>query len=707
MPTTDFTRMFQPRGIAIVGVNTDESRPGRQTILALDRHGYRGGIYPVNPKYERIGDHRCLPALDAIDGPCDVAVIALPAVHVPDMISQCGRRGIAFAVVLGGGFREAGAQGVALEKKMLEAARAAGVRLVGPNCLGYKNVHDHVFASFGSITRPPDLQPGVVSAVIQSGGFGNSVVNQAAYAGIGFRYVVASGNESDINAAELIGAFVDDPQTRVILAYLEGVPDGRVLMDAARRALAAGKPIVVLKAGNTTQGLRAAATHTASLTSPYDIYHGMFRQCGVIEVRDITEAVDTLQCLVGGRTARGRKVVVMSGSGGSLVNFADGADEFGLTLGPLTEDTRAVLRENLPQIATVDNPIDYTAGFNQVANAQRYLRIIEAVLADPGVDQLGLFLASAADPIFGAIARSAVDARNPDGKPIIVYSALPPTLTADGLKIFNAAGMPVLGSPRRIAAGMGLLADYAAMLQQREALTAEHEVTPQAPPALPAGAGALDEHTSKRLLAGLGLPVTRDALLPPERPAPPLPDGLVFPVAVKIVSADVAHKTDIGAVALNIRTQDEFVTAVTGVISNTRKAAPAARLAGVLVSEMIPEALEVIVGVVNDRVFGPVVTFGLGGILAETLRDTTSRVAPFGLATAQDMIRSLRGAALFQGMRGAAPRDIDALARTLVTVSEIAWLLRDRLVELDINPLLVRPAGQGVVAADALVVLRQ
>ena len=290
MASTDFTRMFNPRGITIVGANPDLSRPGRQTLLALERHGYGGGVYPVNPRYQEIGGKKCYASVADIDGPVDVAVVALQAKYVPDVMTQCGRKGIRFAVVLGGGFREVGPEGAQLEQQMLAAARAGGVRFIGPNCLGYKNVHDHVFACFGSITRAPDLQPGPVSALIQSGGYGNSMVIQCGYAGVGFRYLVASGSESDIKTTEIIDAYVDDPETKVILTYLEGVHDGRAFMASARRALAAGKPLVVVKAGNTRQGERAAASHTAFMTVSYDIYRAAFKQCGVLEVEDIADA---------------------------------------------------------------------------------------------------------------------------------------------------------------------------------------------------------------------------------------------------------------------------------------------------------------------------------------------------------------------------------------------------------------------------------
>ncbi|RPI42047.1 MAG: CoA-binding protein, partial [Betaproteobacteria bacterium] len=473
MPRTDFARMFNPRGIAIVGANPDPSRPGRQTLLALERHRYRGGVYPVNPRYSEVGGRKCYPSIADIDRPVDVAVIALQAKYVPEIITQCARKDIRFAVVLGGGFREIGPEGAVLEQQMLEAARAGGVRFIGPNCLGYKNVHDHVFACFGSITRAPDLEPGPVSALIQSGGYGNSMVIQCAYAGIGFRYLVASGSESDIKTTDIIDAYVDDPETKVILAYMEGVHDGRAFMASARRALAAAKPLVVVKAGNTRQGQRMAASHTAFLTSAYDVYRAAFRQCGVVEVDDIPDATDVLQALVGGRLARGRRVAVMSGSGGSLVSFCDGADNNRLTLTTLAEHTQAILRENVPSIGSVANPIDFTAGYQKKENMPKFRASIEAVLADPAIDQLGVFLATTGGENLVQAAEVIIGAHNPAAKPILVFCALPREMTVAGREMFRRAGIPFLGTPQRVAAAMGKLADYSRAREEAPRLVRE------------------------------------------------------------------------------------------------------------------------------------------------------------------------------------------------------------------------------------------
>ncbi len=699
-----FERLFNPRGIAIVGASAERGRPGAQTIAALQRHGYHGGVYPVNPRHREIAGYRCYGSVAELGGVCDVAVIALPAAQVPGVIDACGTAGITFAVVLGGGFRETGADGQKVEEAMLAAARTGGVRIIGPNCLGLVNVHTRVYAAWGSLTRPPLLPAGPVSAVLQSASLGTTLLVRCAAAGVGFRHVVTSGNEADITAPELIDAYVGDAETRVILAYLEGVSDGRALMRAARRALAARKPLIVLKAGNTEQGRRAAASHTANLTGDYDVYRAAFRQCGAIEVHDLDEAADVALCALNGRLPRGRSVAVMGGSGGAAAMFADRADELRLTLPPLGDETLEVLRDCLPPLSSLGNPIDYTAGYPRPGPGLDFARAFEAVLADPRIHQLAVMFAAAGRDQLRAGGELVAKAASASDKPIVVFSGIPQEIAPEGLGLMRDAGIPVLPSPKRVAAAMASLADYAQALARRE-----HGVEPHGrrapPPALPAGAVSLDEHASKLVVAAAGVAVTRDHLIPVhaiER----LPTDVAFPVAVKIVSPDIAHKTDIGAVRLDVRDRAALEEALPKIIDNARRAAPRARLSGVLVSEMITDGLETIVGVVNDAVFGPVVTVGIGGVLAETIRDASHRVAPFGLEEARAMIDELRTRAIFDGLRGGPPRDRDALAAVLARISELAWDLRGRLVELDLNPLFVRARGQGVVAADALIVLR-
>ena len=700
-----FERLLNPRGIAVIGASADPTRAGGQTIAALARYGYAGGVYPINPKYEEIAGYRCLGALSDIAGPCDIAVVALPAAQVAAVIEQCARGRIPYAIVLGGGFRETGPEGAARERAMVAAARAGGVRIIGPNCLGLVSVPNRVYAAFGSLTREPELQPGPVSAVIQSGGFGNSLVIRCALAGVGFRHVVASGNEADISAPELIDAYVDDPHTKLILTYLEGISDGRRFVAAARRAAAAGKPIVAWKAGNTRQGTRAAASHTANLTGSYDVFRAAFRQCGVIEVHDVDEAADCALCLLAGRLPKGRNVAVMGGSGGSAVVFADTADEVGLDLAQLGPDTMRVLKDTLPGVASLENPIDYAAGYPRPGDEPKLERALGAVLADDNIHQLGLLYATVLGGTLELGASVLAHAAAKTDKPVLAFSVMPHALASAGHDILKSANIPSLPSPARVARAMGMLADYAQALDWLR----NDETIPPCPDLaaleLPSGAATLDEHESKHLAARFGIPVTRDVFIAANRVSEPQAD-VRYPVAVKIVSRDIAHKSDIGGVRLGVNSAAELASVAGEIVANARNARPDARVSGVLACEMVEDALETIVGVVNDPAFGPVVALGIGGVFAESLRDVTFRLAPFGADTARRMIEELRAREMFTGVRGKPARDIDALAQALAQVSVMAWALRERIAELDINPLLVKAAGQGVVAADALVVLR-
>jgi acetyltransferase len=704
MTLGQFEFMFNPRAVAVIGASPEANRPGAQTIKALQDNGFSGRVYPVNPKYPELAGLRCYSSVGDVPQPCDIAVIALPADLVPDTIAACGKHDIRFAVVLGGGFREAGAEGQAREARMLEAARAHDVRIVGPNCLGLVNVHARAYAAFGSLARPPVLPPGPVSAVIQSGGFGNSLVIRCAMAGIGFRLVVASGSESDLTAPELIDAMVDDPETRLILMYMEGIRDGRRFVAAAQRALAAGKPVVVWKAGNTAQGAKAAASHTANMTGSYDIYRAAFRQCGVVQVHEMEDAIDCVQALLAyAALPAGDDVAIMGGTGGSAVVFADAADQYGLRLPVLTRETHAVLKRVLPGTASLENPIDYAAGFITNANTQRFTEAVDAVLNDPGVHQLGVLFATTTGEAAANGGRVLAEVVKRHAKPLFAFLSVPRETMAGGLETLEQAGIPVFPSPTRVAKAMKVLSEYR---RARAALQRQVPSSTRVLPAAPSASGTLSEHESKEWLKACGIPVTTDRLLPPAAMDAKAAAGLVFPVALKVVSRDIPHKSEIGGVQLNIADAAALALAVRDMLARVRQRAPTAKLDGLLVSEMIGDGIETIVGIVNDDVFGPVVALGVGGIFAEILRDITYRLAPFDLVTARDMIGELRAAAIFAGARGQPAADTEALAQTLVSVSELAWQWRDRLEEMDINPLLVRPRGQGIVAADALLRFR-
>ncbi|MEX3959393.1 acetate--CoA ligase family protein [Trinickia sp. EG282A] len=697
----DFKHLLEPRSIAVVGVSDEAGRPGSQAVRALISNGYKGQIYPVNPKYTEFDGLKCYGAVSDIDAQIDLVVIGVPAKGVIPVLKACAEKSVPYVVVLSGGFRESGPEGVKREREMLEIARAAGIRIIGPNCLGFANIHSQVFAAFGSITREPKLKKGGVSLVTQSGGFGYSLALACADADIGFRHVIATGNETDVDTVQLIDALLGDNETEIILAYIEGTKDGRALLDVGKRALAVGKPILLWKGGVTEEGARAAASHTASMTGSYDFYRALFKQTGIVEIREIHEAVDFLKAFAAKKYPANGAMAVMGVSGGSAIVFADAGEPEGLHLANLAEQTERLLAEVVPNIGAVHNPIDLTAGYFSASNRDKLRTAIEVTLADPGVDALCVNLATTGSAGSTAAAEVIAHVAKDSAKPVCVFSSAPRDQIADASRLLAAAAVPLFPSPSRAAKALAVLTRYGAA--RREAKTSEYGESSAAPSSkddLRGWAGKLSEAQSKDILSRAGIPVTRDVLLNDADDS--LPEQLSWPVVVKIVSPDIAHKTEIGGVKVGVRDQKELESAIAEVRANAQFHAPEARIEGVIVSQMVKDGFELIAGVVNDEVFGPVVVVGAGGIYAELMRDSSCRLAPFDENIARQMLDELRCRPILDGARGKPALDVDATSKALAALSRFAWEHRDAVSEIDVNPLFVLP--QGVLAADALIV---
>lgn len=693
-------RLFHPRGVAVIGASADPTRIGGHPIRAMIRAGYKGGLFPVNPKYGEIAGLKCYPDVTAIEGPCDVAIVAVPARAVPDTIRACGKAGIGFAIVLTAGFRETGGDGAHLEAELKAACAESGVRVVGPNCQGVLSIQERMWAVFGSVAEEVELRPGRVSCAFQSGGFGYAIVNLAEAQGVGFRYCVSTGNETNLTMPELLSAFLDDPGTDVVFGVIEGTPDARALLDVGRKSLELGKPLLIWKSANTDIGAKAAASHTANLTGSYDIYRAAFRQSGIIEVDDVEPIVDLAKLMEQGRLPEGNRVGVLSISGGSGIVFADRAISMGLTLPAFAPETVERLKQVVPSFGSVQNPADVTAGiFNDITILTRTL---EVALADPQIDQLSILLASIPGAPALRAAEAIVAASAGSSKPVHIGWSGRRNRAEQAFAMLEAAQIAVVPTPVRLATAAARLARFA---EDRKRLLPRSQPEASLPSLeLPEASGALSEIKSKEILAAFGVPVSREVLVPDEADLASLTRDLNGPFAVKVVSPDIAHKTEVGGVRLGVAAGDELQQAYRAVIENARAANPAADIDGALVAEMA-SGLEVLIGAINDPGFGPVIALGLGGVLAEVMRDVTHRIAPFDLATAHDMIDELKGARLLEGYRGSPPRDRDALAELLVRASLLAAALGPRLAEMDINPVFVRERGQGVVAADALIVL--
>jgi acetate---CoA ligase (ADP-forming) len=701
-PRTDLSRLLNPRGVAVVGVSSEASRIGGQALTLLTDFGYQGRVYPVNPKYPEVRGLTCYPDVASVPQPCDVALIALAARQVPDAIEQCGKAGVPFALVLSSGFSEVGGEGKALQAKLVAAACKANVRMVGPNCLGILNIKDGARIGFGGTSQLTTLKPGPMAMVTQSGGFGFGVVAAAAHYGVGCNYAISTGNEADLTLLDWVADLLERPEVEIVVAFMEGVNDGRRLIEIGERALELGKPILAWKVGNTDVGSQAATSHSARLTAGYELYRTAFKRGGFVEIRDVDDLIDISKAFLIRKLPAGNRVGVLTLSGGAGVLLADRCVEHGLELPALTDATREKLGKTLVSFASFNNPIDATAhGYND--NFASYGEAVRLVLADPNIDEV------IARVPRGKSARpwseNLLKMLHGTDKPLVLNWPTAPDDNGDVLAWLEHNNIPcILGAGRAVHA-LAALTDFAG--KQREfRKNGGHpiqRVTSRQALELPAGAGTLGEHRSKQLLKHYGIPVVNEALLKPSEIEALKSSPLAFPVAIKVESRDVPHKTEAGAIRLDVRDLTGLKQAAREVIAAARKYQPNARIDGVLVQEMAA-GTEVILGAVNDPTFGPTVAFGLGGIFAELLQDVTHRFAPFDAYTAREMIDEIKGAPLFNGYRGRPALDVNALADALARLSLLIADHADRIAEIDVNPLFVRE--QGVVAADALFVLK-
>lgn len=695
----DLSRLLNPRSIAVIGASTNPKSISGQPLAHMIACRYEGRVYPVNPKRTEVQGVKAYPDVLSLPEPCDAAVIAVSREHVPDALNQCGKKGIPYAVILTAGFAETNeASGAQMQQRLEKAIEASGVRVVGPNCVGVMNVRTRAYMAFGGALSDKSLKPGPMAIVSQSGGFGQSMMTFANAHGVGSNYVVSCGNEADLSFFDFAHDFLERDEVKMIASYMEATTEGRQLRELGQHALAVGKPILMLKVGNGGAGRRAASSHTGKLTADYTLFRTAFREGGFIEIDDLDQLADVGRLVMGGKYPKGRKTCIFTGSGGWGVILAEQCEKNGLALPPPSAATQEKLRALESTFSSVANPIDMMANYGDQYKA------IECALDDPAFD---LFIVrSAAGPDVGLWTDRFIATAAKTDKPMIVNWASIPTRDVEVRERLEAAGFLCANYAGRIARAAAAFCDFAVKRDNYAARRAdlqrpclERELTQLK------HTGALSEQTSKECLAEYGIPVTREVLLPlsavRELNEPPVP----FPVAVKVASADIPHKTEANAVRLHVRSLEELRAAAEAVQAAALAYAPSAHIDGISIQEMA-SGVEMILGAVNDAQFGPYVMVGLGGVLTEVLGDVAHRFAPVTSEEARDMIAQLKGAKVLRGVRGAPPADIEALIDAIVRLSWFIADHADRVAEVDVNPMFVRPAGRGVVAADALVVTR-
>ncbi len=690
--------LFEPRSIAVYGASSDPTKIGGRPLDFLKSSGFDGPLYPINPKAAQIQGLPAFATVSAVPGPVDLAIVAVPAPGVLAALEDCAAKGVGGAVVLSSGFAETGGQGVAWQAGISALARRTGMRVVGPNCMGLINVRRRLLGTFTPSAAGFGLVPGRISLVSQSGAFGGYCLSLIRQRGLGLNLWITTGNQCDVDVADCIAHFARDDGTQVIVAYLEAATDKERLVAALALARERGKRVVVMKVGRSEAGAQAAASHTASLAGSDQVYEGLFRQYGVWRARSIDELFDVAYaCSVNAPAPLGRRLGLLTVSGGVGALMADVASDCALDVAPMPEDAQRRLKELVP-FCGPRNPVDMTAQL--VNDLTLFGRNFQIMLEEGGYDVVVAFLSSVGQVM--ELSRSlleqlqAVLRRFPDRA--VVFSSL---ASPEVRRMYEAAGVLLFDEPTRAVRAAAALVYFAE--QSRRAALAD------APPALPAGAlppptRAVNEVQAKAILASAGIAAVAERIAADEASAVREAAALGYPVVLKIASADIAHKSEIGGVIVGLADEAQLREAFHTLMQRAAAHAPQARVDGVVVARMAERGVETILGVVRDPVFGAVVMFGLGGVFVEAFQDVAFRVAPFGVGEAHAMIGEVKGRVLLRGVRGQPPADEDALAAALAALSVYAARHADRIESIDINPLLVLPRGRGVQALDALIV---
>lgn len=682
--------VLEARSVAIVGASADPGKIAGRPLAYMLSRGFVGKLFPVNPTRDQVQGLKSYPSLAAIGEPVDLAIVGTPAALVEDVVREGAAAGVKAFVVFSSGFSETGEEGAALQRRLGELARAQGVTILGPNCLGVANSATGLIASFTTALEETPIKQGGFAFVSQSGALGAYWMDICLRSGLGFSKWITTGNECDMDAASAIAYLADDPQTRVIGLYVEDIRDSEAFRRALRRAAEAGKPVIAIKAGRSQAGAAAAASHTGALAGDDALYDACLRQHGALRVDSLSQMMDVARLFLFDSVPQGGRLAVMSVSGGAGVLIADEAEGWGLELPALAPQTAEALAPVLPSFVKAANPLDLTG--NVVQDTASISRALEAVARDPGNDAIVLFVGlmhSIATAFTDAIAH----ARQRTHRPIVVIWI---GAKEESVAVLQQARIPVF---RDIPPAVAALGGAVRLNGLRAAALAQPALPGRGPAAASAGKTMfLAEWDSKALLRGLGVAgIPAGVLVEGDLPGG-LPAPLSYPVVAKLQASDVLHKSDIGGVVLGIADDEQLQTAVKRLRQIARDRGIDAM--GILLESMQRFDHELLLGLRRDARFGPTLTLGRGGVEVELDPDVASRLLPLDAAGIQEMIGSLRCAKLLQGFRGRGAVDLPALAKQIAELCQ-AFLARSDLAEIEINPLAVG-AGQAWVL-DAVV----
>lgn len=690
----------EPRGVAVIGASTSPDKLGYQVLHNVIQYGYEGGIYPVNPTAPEILGHKAYPSVLDCPDPVDLAVILVPNKAVPPVLEQCGQRGLKGAVIITAGFREVGPAGKALEQQLIDIARRYGMRLIGPNVLGIIDTVCKLNASFAA-GMP---RRGRIAFMSQSGALCTSILDLALGQGIGFSRFYSIGNKADINELDLVKAWAEDPETRAIMGYLEGISKGpefiRVASEVTRH-----KPIIAIKSGTTSAGSQAVSSHTGTLAGSEAAYDAAFKQSGIIRAGSVQDLFDYAQAFARQPLLETEAIAVITNAGGPGIMASDAVERAGLRLAGLTIETKQKLQANLPAAASVANPVDVLGD----ALADRYEMAINTVLADPNVSALLVVLTPQTMTQIPETAEALGKASKRHGKPCF-GAFMGDAAIRKGVEVMRSYDVPNYQVPERAVAAIAAMWRYRQWLNTPPLAVEEMPVDKQKVAALFAkvraeGRVTIGDAEAREVLEAYGIPLPKAGLAATPDEAVTLAEQIGYPVVMKIASPDILHKSDIGGIKLNIMSASEVRDAFDLLVYRGQRFMPGATIWGCQIQQMVKGGREVIIGVNRDPQFGPLIMFGLGGIYVEAMKDVTFRVAPIDRRNAKEMLSEIRAYKLLRGVRGEKPSDQAAVVDTLLRISQLVTDFPE-IVELDINPLMVFEQGRGVLGIDMRLALK-
>ena len=690
---------FNPQSIAVIGASRNPQKLGHGILSNLIESGFKGQIYPINPKSKEILGLKCYASVLDVPDSIDLVVVVVPSRFVASVLEASGRKGARGAIIISAGFREAGDEGVKREQELLDIAREYGMRIVGPNCLGIIDTYVPMNVSFAAGTP----QVGSIAFMSQSGALCTAILDYALAENIGFSHFVSLGNKADIDEVALLEDWGDDDRTNVIIAYIEGIRDGREFIRVARKT-ARKTPIIAVKSGRTASGSRAVSSHTGSLAGSDVAYDAAFAQAGVFRAETVQDLFDYSTAFASQPMIKGNRIAIVTNAGGPGVMATDALERNNLVLAQLQPKTEALLEEALPPAANIHNPVDVLGD----ARADLYAIALEAVLNDPGVDGAVVIVTPQISTEIAGTAESVTRVSRASDKPVMACW-MGKKEASIGIELLSMNHIPHYPFPERAVTALGAMYEYWKWKQQPEVEIEAFDVDRDAVTRLfeavrREGRKGIGDAEAQAILKAYGITAPKSTVAATKDEAIAYCERIGYPVVMKIASPDILHKSDVGGIIVGVENAEQARGAFDTLIKRAQDHKPDAVIWGCQIQEMVSGAREIIIGMNRDPQFGPLVMFGLGGIYVEVLKDVTFRVAPMSRLQAKEMVEAIRAYKLLTGIRGQPPSDLDAVVDTILRVSQLVTDFEE-IAELDINPLLVREQGKGAVAVDMRLIL--